>query len=140
MGRSHRSERMGEEIRKIISGMLMRGSLKDPGFSESMISVSAVDVTGDGSYATVYISALPLGRQAEPQEDRKRIAAAFERSAGHIRTELGKNLKARRVPELAFRFDESLEYGAKMDAILDRLEIKPEEPAEHPGGEEDFED
>ncbi|MBQ2147049.1 MAG: ribosome-binding factor A, partial [Firmicutes bacterium] len=62
MGRSHRPQRMGEEMRKILSDMLMRGALKDPGFSEAMISVNAVDVTNDGSYARVYITALAFSK------------------------------------------------------------------------------
>ena len=49
---------------------------------------------------------------------KKDILAAFERSKGHIRTEIGKNLKARHVPELVFKYDGSLDYGAKMDSIL----------------------
>ena len=148
MGRSHRPQRMGEEMRKILSDMLMRGQLKDPGFSHAMISVNAVDVTNDGSYATIYVTALPFGSAGLTPEGKKDILAAFERSKGHIRTEIGKNLKARHVPELIFKYDESLEYGAKMDAILDRIELPaedydyglPREEAEIEEGEEYFDD
>ena len=123
MGKSHRPQRMGEEMRKILSDMLMRGALKDPGFSDAMISVNAVEVTSDGSYATFFVTALSFAGPALDAQGKKDILAAFERSKGHIRTEIGKNLKARHVPELIFKYDESLEYGAKMDAILDRIEI-----------------
>ena len=148
MGRSHRPQRMGEEMRKILSDMLMRGQLMDPGFSHAMISVNAVDVTNDGSYATIYVTALPFGSAGLTPEGKKDILAAFERSKGHIRTEIGKNLKARHVPELIFKYDESLEYGAKMDAILDRIELPaedydyglPREEAEIEEGEEYFDD
>ena len=147
MGRSHRPQRMGEEMRKILSDMLMRGSLKDPGFSGAMISVNAVDVTNDGSYATLYVTALPFGSGSLSPEQKKDILAAFERSKGHIRTETGKNLKARHVPELIFKYDESLDYGAKMDAILDKIEIPADDydyglPQEEPAvdDEEYFDD
>ncbi len=148
MGKSHRPQRMGEEMRKILGGMLMRGQLKDPGFSGAMISVNAVDVTNDGSYATIYVTALPFGSAGMTPEQKKEILAAFERSKGHIRTEIGKNLKARHVPELLFKYDESLEYGAKMDAILDNIEIPaddydyglPQEETEEAQGEEYFDD
>ena len=56
MGKGHRQGRLGEEIRRIISELLLRG-LKDPRLS-AMISVTAVEVTSDGSYATVYLSVL----------------------------------------------------------------------------------
>ena len=47
MGKSHRPQRLAEEIKKIIGDMLLRGRLKDPRFS-GMIAVSAVEVSGDG--------------------------------------------------------------------------------------------
>ena len=147
MGKSHRPQRMGEEMRKILSDMLMRGALKDPGFSEAMISVNAVDVTSDGSYARVYVTALSYEGGMD-DERKKEILAAFERSKGHIRTEIGRNLKARHVPELIFKYDESLEYGAKMDSILDKIEIPaddydyglPKEEEEAAADEEYFDD
>ncbi|MBR3749043.1 MAG: 30S ribosome-binding factor RbfA, partial [Firmicutes bacterium] len=122
MGKSHRPQRMGEEMRKILSDMLMRGALKDPGFSEAMISVNAVEVTNEGGYARVDITALGCSGAMDEQR-KKEILAAFEHSKGHIRTEIGKNLKARHVPELIFKYAESLDYGAKMDSILDKIEI-----------------
>ena len=61
MGKGYRQGRLGEEIRKIVSELLLR-ELKDPGLS-SMISVTAVEVTSDGSYATVYLSVLRTVRK-----------------------------------------------------------------------------
>ena len=57
MGRSHRPERLAEEIKKIIGSMLLTGKLKDPRF-QGMIAVSGADVSRDGSYATVYVTAM----------------------------------------------------------------------------------
>lgn len=129
---------MGEEIRKGISDMLIRGDLKDPGFKSSMISVNAADVTNDGSYATVYITSLEYGNATGSTPERKKeILKAFEKSKGHIRTALGKKIKARHIPELIFKFDESFEYGAKMDALIDSLDIPEDIPGEE---EEDFND
>ncbi len=62
MGKGHRQERLGGEIQKIISTMLLR-DLKDPRLQNSMVSVTAVDVTNDGSYATVYLTVLGFGQQ-----------------------------------------------------------------------------
>ena len=64
MGKGHRQGRLGEEIKKILSGLLLK-ELKDPRLS-SMISITAVEVTSDGSYATVYISV--LGFNSEDDE------------------------------------------------------------------------
>ena len=68
MGKGYRQGRLGEEIRKIISRMLLK-DLKDPRFEGRMISVSAVDVTKDNSYATCYITALDItGSDAEVRD------------------------------------------------------------------------
>ena len=59
------------------------------------------------------------------EEDKKAVIRAFEKCAGYIRSEIGKAVKVRYVPELIFKLDGSFEYGAKMDRILD--ELKKEE-------------
>ena len=57
MGKGYRQGRLGEEIRRIISELLISG-IKDPRVAEHMISISGVSVTSDGSYATCYVSVL----------------------------------------------------------------------------------
>lgn len=123
MSKGYRTQRLGEEIRKIVSEMLVRGDLKDPGF-QGMIGINSVDVTNDGSYATLYITALG-GAVGDIYSDAQKasIMKAFQRSKGHIRTEIAQKIKIRHVPDLLFRFDESLEYGMKMDKILSDLNI-----------------
>lgn len=127
MGRSHRPQMLGEEIRKLVSNLLMLGKLKDPAFS-NMVSISGVDVSGDGSYATLYVTALSFDpSKGISDEEKKNIIAAFEKCKGYIRSEIAHNIKLRYAPELLFKFDESFEYGAKMDALIDSLDIKPAE-------------
>ena len=130
MGRSHRPERLGEEIRKTVSEMLVRGDLKDPRFGKGMIGLSGVDVTRDGSYATLYITCLSYSGKSLSEEDKKEVLSAFESSQGYIRSAVDRAVKVRHVPALIFKFDESYEYGAKMDKILDELKISEETKAE----------
>ena len=130
MGRSHRPERLGEEIRKTVSEMLIRGDLKDPRFSKGMIALSGVDVTRDGSYATLYITCLSYSGQSLSEEDKKEVLSAFESSQGYIRSAVNKAVKVRHVPALIFKFDESYEYGAKMDKILDEIKANEEHRSE----------
>ena len=78
MGKGYRQGRLGEEIRKIISSMLLR-ELKDPRLS-AMISITAVEVTSDGSYATVYLSVLgqdPSSETAKEQQQDVRMFHGF---------------------------------------------------------------
>jgi len=135
MGRSHRPERLGEEIRKTVSEMLVRGDLKDPRFSKGMIGLSGVDVTRDGSYATLYITCLSYSGKSLSDQDKKDVLSAFESSQGYIRSAIDKAVKVRHVPALIFKFDESYEYGARMDRILD--EIKASESDGSDPSEED---
>ncbi|MBE6020756.1 MAG: 30S ribosome-binding factor RbfA [Firmicutes bacterium] len=114
MQKNYRSGRLGEEIRKIISTMMMRGDLKDPDISP-ITSVTAVDVTSDGSYATVYLSIMGT------EEEKKATLAALKRAAGFIRNNIGKAVKIRHVPELTFKIDTTLEYGMHISKLIDDL-------------------
>ena len=116
----HRDGRLAEEIRKIVSEMLLT-ELKDPRFS-GMISVSAVDATHDLSVATIYVMVFgdTLTEPATP-ERKKEVLAAFNDAKGMIRHRVAELVQLRRVPELYFKIDESMEYGQHMEQVLDSL-------------------
>ena len=124
MGKGYRSGRLGEEIRRITSELLLR-ELKDPRFDKAMVSITAVDVTDDSSYATIFITALGYGAHKDlSEEDKEDILAAFRSAKGIIRSEIGKQVKLRHVPDLLFKIDRSMEYGRHMEAVIDRLNIQ----------------
>ncbi|MBQ3390482.1 MAG: 30S ribosome-binding factor RbfA [Firmicutes bacterium] len=120
MQKNYRSGRLGEEIRKIISNMILRGDLKDPDINP-LTSITGVEVTSDGSYATVYLSI--LGSEEEKEAGR----AALQRASGYIHNQLGKAIKIKHVPELRFKTDTALEYGMHIEKIIDELHKEPEE-------------
>ena len=126
MGKGYRAGRLGEEIRKIISDLLLR-EIKDPRLEGKMVSVTAVDVTSDGSYATIYLTALELGSQENTEESRDDIIEAMKSCKGLIRREIGKNVKLRHVPDLLFKIDTSLDYGRHIDELIDKVVKKDEE-------------
>lgn len=119
MGKGHRSNRLGEEIRKILSQMLI-SEIKDPRLKNSIISVSSVDVTKDGSYATCYVSVLSGNEESEEvkkyREDE--VIAGLNSAKGLIKREIGREIKLRHIPELIFKIDTSIEYGNKIDKLL----------------------
>lgn len=124
MGKGYRQGRLGEEIRKIISSLLISG-IKDPVLLENMVSVSAVEVTSDGSYATVFISILGFGKNGFATDEQKEaVIAAFNRCKGLIKKEIGKKIKLRHIPELIFKMDNSLEYGMHMNQVISSLGIE----------------
>ena len=122
MAKSYRAERIGIEIRKILSDMLLR-ELKDPDLS-GMVSVTAVDVTKDGSIAKIYLSVLAVGEDQEAAEER--VLTGMERASGLIRKEIGHRMDLRRVPELLFTMDQSEKYGRHMDEVLSKIQHEEE--------------
>ncbi|MEG1929923.1 MAG: 30S ribosome-binding factor RbfA [Anaerovorax sp.] len=126
MGKGHRAGRLGEEIRKITSDLLLR-EIKDPRIIRNMISISGVEVTSDGSYATLYITILGLSANSEVDEaERKEVLQGLEKAKGLIKREIGRQIKLRHVPDLIFKFDSSLEYGRHIDKIIGELGIEKE--------------
>jgi len=139
MGKGYRQGRLGEEIRKIISELLLR----DPRLS-GMVSISAVEVTADGSYATAYVSILGLSSEEEASaKEKEDVLAAFKSAKGLIKREIGKQIKLRHVPELLFKMDTSMEYGRHITKLIHELGIEGDKKEEQDGEEqenEEFED
>ena len=120
MGKGYRQGRIGEEIRRIISEMLLHG-LKDPRLN-SMISITAVEVTNDNSYATIFVSPLEVSKDdEEAREQEREVLEGFEKAKGFIRKEIGHRMKLRHVPELIFKIDHSMQHSRHIESILETL-------------------
>ena len=129
MAKGHRQGRLGEEIRKIISRMLVT-EVKDPRLS-GMVSITGVDVTSDGSYATCYISILGTGEDQMPtEEEKEEVLAGFNSVKGLLKKEIGRSLRLRHVPELIFKIDSSIEYGRHIDQLIASLNGSKDEQSE----------
>ncbi|MGC2872630.1 30S ribosome-binding factor RbfA [Ihubacter sp. rT4E-8] len=127
MGKGYRQGRLGEEIRKIVSEMILR-ELKDPRLSENMVSLSDVDVTSDGSYATCYVTVLAIGKDEEAKKKAEEDVLAGLRSAkGMLKKEIGRQIKLRHVPELIFKIDSSMEYGRHISEVIKELGIEEDD-------------
>ena len=74
-----------------------------------------MQVTNDYSYATIYVSF--LGKEERKQAGLK----ALNRAKGFIRSELGKRLSIRKVPDLIFKLDDSLEKGERIESIISKI-------------------
>ena len=102
--------RVTSDIRNTLS-LLLR-EVKDPRVSK-LLSIVKVDVSGDLSYATVYVSAI------EGYESTVSSVKALKGAAGFLRRELGASLKLRKVPELRFVADDSIEQSANISKIIE---------------------
>lgn len=107
-----RPNRVGEQMKKEISDIIGR-KIKDPRIG--FVTVTDVEVSGDLQIAKVYISVLG------DQEVRKGALAALDKAKGFIRSEVGQRIRLRKTPELSFEFDESVDYGNRIDSLLNEL-------------------
>ena len=105
-----RPDRVGEQIRDELSRLLSRGAVHDPGIG--FITLTRVHVSPDLQQARVFYTSL-----GDPKA-RKETARALERATPFLRRQIGGALRLRRVPELEFRFDESIENQDRIEQIL----------------------
>lgn len=116
-----RTDRIEEEIKKISSTIIDR-ELKDPRLT-GLISVTKVSVTKDLKYCKIFVSMLGV-------EDKNGAMDALKSAAGYVRREIGNNIRMHSTPEVKFEFDDSIEYGNKIQQIISDLDIKPLEDDE----------
>ncbi len=113
-----RQDRINEEIKREL-GSIVR-NLKDPRMA-GMVSIVAVEATRDLRYAKVHVSVLGS------EEEEKSTLSALKAASGFIRREIGAKLQLRTTPELIFKADRSIAYGAHMNRIIHDVMQKNEE-------------
>ena len=107
-----RSDKVAESIHELVSGLLIKG-LKDPRIG--FVTITGVKVTDDLSIATVYFSV--IGSEEERHDSEKGLNSA----RGFVRKEMAASLRLRRVPEIHFKYDNSFEYGQRIEGILNEI-------------------
>ena len=117
---SHRANRVGEQMKKELGDIIGR-KIKDPRIG--FVTVTDVEVTGDLQQAKVYISVLG------DEEQRENTLKGLAKAKGFIRTEIGNRIRLRKTPEIIFEWDESIDYGNRIDTLLHQLH-KVENPLE----------
>ncbi|AYV66052.1 MULTISPECIES: 30S ribosome-binding factor RbfA [Niallia] len=109
---SLRPNRVGEQMKKELGEIISR-KIKDPRIG--FVTVTDVNVTGDLQQATVYISVLG------DQEQRENTLKGLAKAKGFIRSEIGQRIRLRKTPEITFEFDESIDYGNRIDTLLHQI-------------------
>jgi len=120
MAQGHRPQRVGDQIREELSAMLARGEVHDPKIG--FITLTRVQVTSDLQIARVYYTS--LGDAAARKDTQK----ALDRATPFVRRQIGSRLQLRRVPEIEFRFDESIAHQDRIEQILQELHQQPKPP------------
>ncbi len=106
-----RTQRLDEEFRRALSEIILK-ELKDPRVSE-MTGVTRVEVTQDLYYAKVYVSVY------DSEERKSSTIEGLNSAQGFIKAKLNKMIKIRRIPDLRFILDDSIEYSIKMSKLID---------------------
>jgi ribosome-binding factor A len=110
---ARRIERVNSLIRQEISDLLQR-QVKDPRLG-SFVAVTSVSTSSDLRYAKIFISRIG------GDEGRQETLSVLSAASGFFRNELSRRLKLRRIPELSFRWDDSIERGSRLLKLIDEV-------------------
>ena len=116
-GPSQRQLRVGELVRHKLAEMLSRGEIHDDVLARHVVSIPEVRMSPDLKLATVYV--MPLGG-----EDVRPVLDALERHKRYIRGEVAHAVNMKYAPDLRFRFDETFDEGARIDALLSSPKVR----------------
>ena len=103
--------RVNESIRQVLSESI--GQLKDPRIG--FVTITGVETSSDLRHARVYLSVLGAERK------RAQTLAGLEAARSLLQAQLGRELRLKRTPQLAFEYDPSVERGVRMTKLIDEL-------------------
>ncbi len=117
--------RVNESVRAVVADTVQ--GLKDPRIG--MVTVTGVRVTPDLKEATVYVSVL-----GSPKK-RRATLLGLQSAHGVLQARINQQLNLRRTPTLTFEYDDSVERGVRMTALIDQVarDLPPEEQADDDG-------
>lgn len=121
----NRVRRVAEQIKKDV-GQIIGAQVKDPGVA-GITSVTEVQLTRDLRYASVYVSI--YGSDLE----KEKTLHALTRATGYIRSEIGRRIRLRYVPEINFFLDNSIEYGVHIEKVIKSLKEEESGKNDRPG-------
>ena len=115
MAQGARTARVGDQIRSELASLLTR-DVHDPGIG--FLTITRVTVSPDLQQARVYYTTIG------DDKERRESARALDRARPFLRRQVGQRLRLKRVPDLTFFFDESIETGDRVERILQDLQTE----------------
>lgn len=116
---AHRIERVNNLIRRELSELLQR-QVKDPRLG-TFVAVTEVSTSPDFKHARVFVSFIGS------DEEKHKILDVLSAASGFFRRELAEHLKLRRVPQLSFHWDDSIERGDHLLRLIDQVRSEQED-------------
>ncbi|MCE5304421.1 MAG: 30S ribosome-binding factor RbfA [Chloroherpetonaceae bacterium] len=120
---SHRSERIGKEIRKIVSDEIQRATFE---LGNGIVSVSSVVVSKDFSNAKIYISS--YNSNLTPLE----IIKYLNINKNHFKQLIAKNMRLRIIPDIKFFMDDTLDEMEHIQSLIKKVEESDNEHSHEP--------
>jgi ribosome-binding factor A len=114
---SVRQVKVGDLVGRTVAELLQR-KVKDPRLEG--VTVTGADVSVDLKISRIYFCVADPSRKEE-------VLDGLTSASGYLRRELGRTLRLKNVPSLTFSYDESFDYGARIDRILDDIASHDEE-------------
>ena len=122
---NRRPDRVAEAIREEVARFLADG-VKDPRV-RGLVTVTGVDLTRDLRHAKVFVSILGS------DEEKADTFAGLEGVAAHLRGRIGRALRLRVAPEIAFKHDPSVAHAARIETLLEQIRREGEGASETAG-------
>ncbi|RLC95339.1 MAG: 30S ribosome-binding factor RbfA [Chloroflexi bacterium] len=122
---SRRLERVNSLVRQEISDLLQR-EVKDPRLG-GLVTITEVSTSRDLRHAKVLVSV--IGSDSEQKE----VLATLTTASGFMRRELSRRLRLRRIPELVFEYDESIDRGAHVLQLISQVVTDESSPSQASG-------
>ena len=113
----HRLRRVNEVVKRELSEIIPR----EVSFKATLVTVQSVDITPDLKTCHVFVSAIGTGGEQHA------AVVKLEEHRQILQRELAKRVVLKYTPQLHFRLDESIERGARVIDILEKIEIPPDD-------------
>ena len=116
---AHRIERVNNLIRREISELIQR-DLRDPRIDD-FVTVTEVSTSTDLKFAKVFVSCI------SGKDEGRKTLTVLNSASGFLRTELARKIRLRRIPELSFYWDDSIEHGDHILRLIDEVSSDKED-------------
>lgn len=114
---TERQLRVGEEVRHVLSDVLLRQDLYDADLAGALVMITEVKMSPDFSWATAYVHAV----SGQPVQT---LIEALNRNKGVFRKAVGQKIRLRITPDIRFREDTSFDEAVKIEALLNDPKVK----------------
>lgn len=113
-----RPERLRDQIKKVVSEII-QSKVSDPHIG--FITITDVELSKDYQFATVFYSVYG------DTDSRRETKKALGKARGFIQSELAREIRIRRIPQLQFAVDNSVERGLRVQELLDKIDKESEQ-------------